>query len=176
MSLRRKVLNRIDVQNDPVNFVDPFGLFNFKAFRRGVTLTASGIAGMYFGATMSSTGLGAIIGVPTAVAGAGTFAGGVVQTWVAILEPSTVDHVVPPGSMTGAVTAGITGDINKAIMNDALVDVALTGTGVVCGIASTEKNIINLTRAQAGAEMGKLSAGTATGIVAPTINLNEANK
>ncbi|MCI5139068.1 MAG: hypothetical protein D3922_11785, partial [Candidatus Electrothrix sp. AR1] len=159
------------VLNDPVNTIDPSGLFNPKAFGRGLVLAASGLAGVTAGVLASSTGAGAILGIPGAIAGAGTFAGGMVQMFIGILEKPCEDHPVPPGSMTGAVTLLATGDLARAAINDALVDIALISGGLLQGL---EKSVFGMTDAQVIKDTIALVRDAVIGVVSPTINLDAA--
>jgi len=164
------------VLNDPINFVDPLGLFNQKAFVRGLALTGSGLVGVIAGAGMSSSGVGAILGVPTLFAGIGTFSGGIIQTIVAAIEEPCEDHSIPPGSLTGAVTLAATGDMNRAYINDALVDTGLGALSLTASLMVSDSVVVNMTRAQAVNYVTKASLGTATGAISPAVNINAANQ
>ncbi|MFV9691496.1 MAG: RHS repeat-associated core domain-containing protein, partial [Desulfobacteria bacterium] len=72
--------------NDPVNWVDPIGLINWKAVGKGGFAVVGGAVSAGFGALASSSGIGAVGGIPAILVGSAAFGWGVSQMITGFLD------------------------------------------------------------------------------------------
>jgi RHS repeat-associated protein len=116
------------VLNSPINLFDPLGLINWWAVGKGVAASVSGGLSIYAGAVASTTGLGAIGGVPLVVVGASSLGWGVSEI---IAGLSNNEIGIPDPSPATLTTLVLTGDVGMANLVDNIVDTTFLGTGLV---------------------------------------------
>jgi uncharacterized protein RhaS with RHS repeats len=75
--------------SDPVNLIDRFGLINIKAVITGSAAILAGAGSVIVGAGISTSGIGAALGVPMVIGGAGTFAWGVTELLTGLMGHET---------------------------------------------------------------------------------------
>lgn len=121
--------------------VDPTGLINWETVGTGSIEIVAGMAGIIGGAYASSSVVGATIGIPTAIGGAGTFSHGVTQVIVGALDKNPT---IPQGSWTSLTSLATGQSINTANRNDAVADTLLASAGLTNTLlhASSAGNIV----------------------------------
>ncbi len=113
MSFGLEVLDRIDVQNDPVNFVDPWGLLskgtNFAIGTAGTTVTIA-LSFTPLSPTGGALAGGAVAGALTALAGGDAKEIATNATTAAVGGPFAALGMAAQGVRAGACAMGVVGD------------------------------------------------------------------
>ena len=120
--------------NDPVNFVDPLGLINWKAVGKGGFAVVGGAVGAGFGALASSSGIGAVGGIPAILVGSAAFGWGVSQ-----MITGFMDNEIPFMGIKEAViknTTACDSTQDELLAINALGDMLLTGRTVPSNIGN----------------------------------------
>ncbi|MDA8156966.1 MAG: hypothetical protein M0Z52_11055 [Actinomycetota bacterium] len=96
------------VLQDPINNFDHLGLINWWAVGKGFGAAIGGGVGIVGGAAASSTGAGAIVGVPAALAGSAAFGWGISEIGAGFMGHDISKIPVPtlPATCTLAATRG----------------------------------------------------------------------
>ena len=124
------------VLNDPVNFYDPYGLIKWGAVGKGVLAAFGGGVAIAGGALASSTGVGAIGGVPAVLIGSAGLGWGISQTVAGFL-----DNEIP---FMGTKEAIIKGTTETGLLQDELLGVNTLGDMLLTGrTAPTDIGKIN---------------------------------
>jgi len=113
------------VLNDPINFVDPFGLINWPTVVKGALATFGGGVAIVGGALVSTTGAGAIGGVPAVLVGSASVGWGVSQ-----LITGFLDNEIP---FMGTKEAIIKGTTEPGLLQDELLGVNALGDMLLTG-------------------------------------------
>jgi len=111
--------------NDPVNWVDPEGLINWGAIGKGAIATFGGGVSVVTGAAVSTTGVGAVGGVPAILGGSAAFGWGISQIITGFL-----DNEIPFMGVKEAVIKSTTACYStqdELVAINALGDMLLTG-------------------------------------------------
>lgn len=107
----KKFLNLyIYVQNNPVLYIDPFGLIRWRAVGKGSAKVLFGIVGVVGGSVAASTpsGIGQVIGVAGVLAGSSSVSFGVSQ-----IITGFANNEIPFGGVKEAVIRGSTSGLKK---------------------------------------------------------------
>jgi RHS repeat-associated protein len=116
------------VQNNPVNFLDPLGLIRWGAIAEGAIATFGGGVAVVGGAFASTTGLGAIGGVPAVLAGSAGVGWGVSQ-----MIAGFTDNEIP---FMGTKEAIIKSTTEPGLLQDELIGVNALGDMLITGRAA----------------------------------------
>jgi len=111
--------------NDPVNLVDPEGLVNWGAVGKGALATFGGGVSVAAGALASTTGIGAIGGVPAVLVGSAGVGWGVSQMITGFL-----DNEMP---FMGTKEAVIKGTTEPGLLQDQLLGINSLGNMLMTG-------------------------------------------
>ena len=99
--------------NDPINLIDPLGLINWGAVAKGgLAVVGSGVT-VAGGALFSTTGIGAVGGVPAVLGGTASFSWGVSQ-----IIAGFMDNEIP---FMGTNEAIIKGTTKEGLLQDELL-------------------------------------------------------
>jgi RHS repeat-associated protein len=121
--------------NDPVNFIDPFGLINWSAVGKGAIATfGGGGVAVVTGAAVSTTGIGTVGGVPAILGGSAAFGWGVSQMITGFLDNEIPFMGVKEAVIKSTTACYSTQDELLAI--NALGDMLLTGRTVPSNIGN----------------------------------------
>ena len=115
------------VGNSPVNWVDPWGLIKWKAVGQGFFATLGGRLMISYGASLSTTGEGAVIGVPTVIGGVVLSSWGFSQMITGFLD---ADIGIPKPSVAALGALVTTGDVEIAKAADTVEDIIFLVPGV----------------------------------------------
>jgi len=113
------------VINDPVNLIDPLGLINWNAVRKGAIASFGGGVMVGGGALALTTGVGSLGGVPAVVVGSATFGWGVSQLITGLLG-----NEIP---FMGAKEAIIINTTNSKLFQDELLGINALGNMLLTG-------------------------------------------
>jgi RHS repeat-associated protein len=154
--------------NNPVVYADPTGLFRGGQFAVGVVTLASGPGAIIGGAALSSTGVGAIAGVPfmlSGVVGFGYGIGNIVASFSNL--PGAAEFQSSPSSLPGVggrIVAGETGQrIVESVEDSIEFGTAKTAFDKVTGAISLGLDLY---------EAGSLLTQVSVNPVGPPTNLN----
>jgi RHS repeat-associated protein len=120
--------------NDPVNLVDPLGLINWSAVRKGAISTFGGGVAVVTGAAVSTTGVGVVGGVPAILGGSAAFGWGVSQMITGFLDNEIPFMGVKEAVIKNTTACDSTQDELVAI--NTLGDMLLTGRTVPSNIGN----------------------------------------
>jgi len=122
--------------NDPVNMVDPLGLINWRAVGKGALATFGGGVSVVTGALASTTGAGAVGGVPAVIVGSAAVGWGVSQ-----MITGSLDNEIP---FMGTKEAVIKGTTEPGLLQDGLLGINSLGDMLLTGrTAPTDIGKIN---------------------------------
>ena len=107
------------VLNDPINFYDPYGLIKWGVVGKGALAAFGGGVAIAGGALASSTGVGAIGGVPAVLIGSASLAWGISQAIVGF-----TDNEIP---FMGTKEAIIKSTTKPGLLQDELLGVNVLG-------------------------------------------------
>jgi hypothetical protein len=115
------------VSNNPIILYDPKGLIIWRAVVKGGLAVIGGAISAAVGSAASTTGVGAIVGVPMVIGGSVSIGWGVSELITGFLD---VDLILPKPSAASLTTLLVTGDVDQACKADLAEDIILLGTNV----------------------------------------------
>ncbi len=107
--------------------MDPWGLVNWSSVGSGAFSVIVGGAGIYVGAVTTSSGIGAIVGVPALIGGTATFSWGVSEVIAGFLDAET-GTAAPTPVVMGTLVCG--GDMDDARLNELIYGSTTTGLNI----------------------------------------------
>ena len=115
--------------NNPINFIDPYGLINWNRVGTGVIETTAGGVGIAVAATSEvvSVGTATVLAVGVATIAVPTFSHGVSEVILGFLEK---DDLIPPVTGPAVTALAITGDVNRAREVDLISGAMLLGGNI----------------------------------------------
>ena len=131
------------VGNDPINWIDPWGLIMWGKVFKGGFQVAFGSTSVFLGALASSSGVGAIGGVPMVIVGSGGIAVGTTEIITGFLDASPDIPAISASSLTTLVC---TGDTELAKKADLVQSVLTSGfsAGSMAGKLPSNLGLIDL--------------------------------
>jgi RHS repeat-associated protein len=113
--------------NDPVNFIDPNGLIKWGAVLTGVVAVSAGVSSAASAVIISSSGSGAVVGVPLLLTSVATASWGISEI-IAGFADNEIN--IPQPTEAALTTLILTGDVNRANQVGVMAGSATLGVSI----------------------------------------------